>query len=137
MRSMSVTSSFCPQISVKNFTPVVKHANKLVMLEYKQVSGKKATKFQIKSSFKNKVFEDRSEGIVCYRDESGEIVCEGYDEGPRFHNQISRPSYHPRDAEIFDLLQQRWLQIVNGDELNSAGKGVIADSKWNGFNKFL
>ncbi|KAJ8557766.1 hypothetical protein K7X08_004532 [Anisodus acutangulus] len=33
------------------------------------------------------VFEDRSAGIVCYRDEKGEIICEGYDEGPRFCQQ--------------------------------------------------
>lgn len=36
------------------------------------------------------IFEDRSAGIVCYRDENGEITCEGYDEGPRFHQSISR-----------------------------------------------
>lgn len=35
------------------------------------------------------VFEDRSAGIVCYKDENGDITCEGYDEGPRFHQKIS------------------------------------------------
>ncbi|KAE8799343.1 hypothetical protein D1007_25271 [Hordeum vulgare] len=29
----------------------------------------------------NKVFEDQVRGIVCYRDDKGELVCEGYDEG--------------------------------------------------------
>ncbi|XP_016574652.1 uncharacterized protein LOC107872489 isoform X2 [Capsicum annuum] len=36
----------------------------------------------------NKVFEDKSTGVVCYRDENGEIICEGYDEGPRFPHQL-------------------------------------------------
>lgn len=29
-----------------------------------------------------KVYQDASRGIVCYRNEYGELVCEGYDEGP-------------------------------------------------------
>ncbi|KAG8482380.1 hypothetical protein CXB51_027299 [Gossypium anomalum] len=39
------------------------------------------------------VFEDQSQGLICYEDENGEIVCEGYDEGPRFHQ---RTFYHLR-----------------------------------------
>ncbi|GLT46186.1 hypothetical protein SLA2020_199600 [Shorea laevis] len=136
MGSISVTCSLGPQVPVENFSPVIKHANRIMMLGHKQVPGKKAPKLQVKSSFKNKVFEDRSEGVICYRDESGEIVCEGYDEGPRFHNQIQRPMYHLRDAEIFDLFLLRWLQVIKGDAFNNAGKGVIADFKWNDFNKF-
>uniref|UniRef100_A0A0E0M782 Uncharacterized protein n=1 Tax=Oryza punctata TaxID=4537 RepID=A0A0E0M782_ORYPU len=31
----------------------------------------------------NKVYEDKSMGILCYTDESGELICEGFDEGPR------------------------------------------------------
>ncbi|CAL9056707.1 unnamed protein product [Musa banksii] len=31
-----------------------------------------------------KVFEDQALGVICFRDEKGEIVCEGFDEGPRF-----------------------------------------------------
>lgn len=42
------------------------------------------------------VFEDRSEGIICYRDDSGEIICEGIDEGPRYHQQIPRTASYPR-----------------------------------------
>ncbi|CAI9114499.1 OLC1v1015237C1 [Oldenlandia corymbosa var. corymbosa] len=40
-------------------------------------------------STRNKVFEDASKGIVCYRDENGEITCEGIDEGPRFCHSSS------------------------------------------------
>lgn len=44
------------------------------------------------------IFEDRSAGIVCYRDENGEITCEGYDEGPRFHQNISRFNHNQRQV---------------------------------------
>lgn len=66
-------------------------------------------------------------------------MCEGYDEGPRFQH-TTRTSCHSRDAEILDLLQQRFLEIVNGDGFNnSEDQGVVAiqeDLNWNGFNKF-
>lgn len=42
------------------------------------------------------VFEDRTNGIICYSDESGEIICEGYDEGPRLQQQIPVTACHPR-----------------------------------------
>jgi len=43
------------------------------------------------------VYENLSEGVVCYRDENGEIICEGYDEGPRLDcHQVSRFSCNSR-----------------------------------------
>lgn len=45
------------------------------------------------SGFLLQVFEDQCKGIVCYRDESGEIICEGYDEGPRLRRKIPRTAY--------------------------------------------
>lgn len=37
------------------------------------------------------VYEEQVMGIICYRDERGEIVCEGYDAGPRYsHHSSSR-----------------------------------------------
>ncbi|XP_054781359.1 uncharacterized protein LOC129288673 isoform X4 [Prosopis cineraria] len=43
----------------------------------------------------DKVYENESEGIVCYKDEStGEIICEGYDEGPRLQ-RIPAPTFPP------------------------------------------
>ncbi|XP_057981945.1 uncharacterized protein LOC131167135 [Malania oleifera] len=110
---------------------------------------KTTLKLQIRSSYSsssNKVFEDGSRGIVCYRDDSGEIVCEGYDEGPRFHLQVPSSSsssssyHHPRCVEMVDLLQKSWLQIGGGGEFNghSHKKDVAAqdDFNWNGFSTF-
>ncbi|XP_031400184.1 uncharacterized protein LOC116210454 isoform X2 [Punica granatum] len=74
---------------------------------------------RIRSSFDNQVFEDGPEGIICYSDENGEIICEGYDEGPRLRPKISRTPCPPcfRDAGIIDMLQQNWIQIVKGSEV--------------------
>ncbi|XP_039070775.1 uncharacterized protein LOC120217766 isoform X2 [Hibiscus syriacus] len=102
---MSVTSSVPFHVPVTTSKPVIKHANKIVMFKQSQVPGKKIYRNQIRS-FSNKVFEDQSQGVICYRDENGEIICEGYDEGPRCPRQFLETSYHPRDAEILDLLQR-------------------------------
>ncbi|VFQ83743.1 unnamed protein product [Cuscuta campestris] len=78
------------------------------------LSKKAATSPSLSSSAANheikQVFEDGPKGIVCYRDESGEVTCEGYDEGPRFCPQFSRFSCNPRDSETIDHLQKCWLQ---------------------------
>nr|GLL35069.1 uncharacterized protein LOC109192516 [Ipomoea trifida]GMD30378.1 uncharacterized protein LOC109192516 [Ipomoea batatas] len=63
------------------------------------------------------VFEDKSKGIVCYRDENGEITCEGYDEGPRFCQQFPKFSCNSRESEIIDLLQRCWLQVIDDAEM--------------------
>ncbi|XP_050233957.1 uncharacterized protein LOC126682349 [Mercurialis annua] len=137
---MAVTCFSSPQILIHKSGLVIRPRTKFVMLKYTQISLKKSPKLQVRS-FKNKVFENQSEGIICYIDESGELICEGFDEGPRLHQQISRTSsssYDSRDAEIFNLLHQRLLQIVNGVEFNNGENGVAAvqeDFKWNEFNK--
>ncbi|XVF86983.1 hypothetical protein PTKIN_Ptkin18bG0084300 [Pterospermum kingtungense] len=136
MRSMSVTCSLPLHVPVTASSPLIKHANKIVMLKHDHVPGKKPSILRIRSFPKNKVFEDQSEGVICYRDENGEIVCEGYDEGPRFPQQIPGTFYNLRDSEILDLLQDRWLQIASGGRFKNANKGVFIDSGWNDFNKF-
>ncbi|XP_047959938.1 uncharacterized protein LOC125205159 [Salvia hispanica] len=59
-----------------------------------------------------KVFEDKLNGIICYKDRNGEIICEGYDEGPRFSQPISS-----EDAERVGLLQRCWLHECDEKEL--------------------
>ncbi|XP_059302985.1 uncharacterized protein LOC132055270 [Lycium ferocissimum] len=73
------------------------------------------TSLQIRStsSQKLKVFEDGSTGIVCYRDENGEITCEGYDEGPRYCHEFPRFSSKSRDEEIIELLQRCLLHVAD------------------------
>ncbi|XP_039016634.1 uncharacterized protein LOC120147290 [Hibiscus syriacus] len=119
MRSMSVNIYVPFHVPVTTSNPVIKQANKIVMLKHDQVPGKQAHIHLIGSFSKNNVFKDQSQGVICYRDGNGEIVCEGYDEGPHFRQGVLGTTYHPRDAEILDLLQNRWLQIVNVGGLSS------------------
>ncbi|KAI4387335.1 hypothetical protein MLD38_005175 [Melastoma candidum] len=76
---------------------------------------RKIASLHITSTFKTQVFENHPEGIVCYRNENGEMICEGYDEGPRLHTTTTPVSkFHPRDAEIIDLLQKNWILLGDG-----------------------
>ncbi|EXB64661.1 hypothetical protein L484_017995 [Morus notabilis] len=143
---MALTCDFSPTkiISAEKSSLIIKPISKVLRLKHRYnnipVLKKTVTPLKITSSFKEKVFEDRSNGIICYADESGEIVCEGYDEGPRYHQQIQRKSSHSRDSEMFDILQQRWINFVRGTELNPAadqkGVAVQGDINCNGFNSF-
>lgn len=60
-----------------------------------------------------KVFADDTKGIVCYRTESGEIVCEGMDEGPHFYPPSGSNFYMPdtRAAAILPLLGEVMYEI--------------------------
>ncbi|KAJ8447533.1 hypothetical protein Cgig2_031146 [Carnegiea gigantea] len=69
------------------------------------------------------VFEDHSNGIVCYVDNSGEIVCEGFDEGPRIVQQYPSAPYS---------LRQIWLQILDGETAN--GSNSVEEHPCNGLN---
>ncbi|GAB2222181.1 hypothetical protein Droror1_Dr00013384 [Drosera rotundifolia] len=98
------------------------------------LASTKLLSLRIKFSLRDQVFEDRSEGIVCYRDDRGEIVCEGMDEGPRFDQQLSLAAcHHTRDDEITDVLQETWLQILYGSHANC--NGILAKSSRDGFNR--
>ncbi|KAJ3695758.1 hypothetical protein LUZ60_001135 [Juncus effusus] len=56
---------------------------------------------------RSKVYEDTIRGIVCYTDEKGELICEGYDEGPRFVQESIEISNTKRqtECELLGFLQ--------------------------------
>ncbi|XP_068657831.1 uncharacterized protein [Aristolochia californica] len=89
-----------------------KYAGRVHMLHSDQIHPNKTSTSLIKSFPVNKVFEDQSRGILCYRDEAGELICEGYDEGPRFYQPTEQKLYCNRELEIVDLLKQARLQIT-------------------------
>ncbi|XP_074586640.1 uncharacterized protein LOC141842329 [Curcuma longa] len=65
-----------------------------------------------------KVFEDQDMGVICFRDDKGEIVCEGFDEGPRFDQPIlarRRPSRRNRELQSIPSFLQI-LMAEEGDE---------------------
>ncbi|TKY64197.1 hypothetical protein E2542_SST14089 [Spatholobus suberectus] len=138
---MAVNSNSSAQISFQKYGSFLKHSSKELMSKRCSVSQKKApvgpVGLRITASIKNKIiYEDQSQGIICYEDESGEIICKGYDEGPRYQ-RTPRPTYHPRDAEIMNLLQhQSWLQIVKGEEINHLAEDVRPQEDLN-YNKWL
>ncbi|XP_057454997.1 uncharacterized protein LOC130746397 isoform X2 [Lotus japonicus] len=137
---MAITLNPSAQISIEKHGSFPKYANKEFMSKRSDVSQKKTpvgpVVLRTTASIKNKVYEDQSKGIICYRDKSGEIICEGYDEGPNYQ-RISRPIYHRSDAEIMNLLpKQSWLQIVKAEEIDFKVEGVplLEDLSW--FNSF-
>ncbi|XP_027337748.1 uncharacterized protein LOC113851460 [Abrus precatorius] len=140
---MAVNCNSSAQISIQKYGSFLKYTNKKFMSKRSSVPQKRVPvgplALRITASIKNiKNYEDESQGIVCYQDESGELICEGYDEGPRYQ-RISRPTHHPRDVEIMNLLQQQsWLQIVKGEEINHVGdvEGVQPQEDLN-CNKWL
>ncbi|KAJ4953344.1 hypothetical protein NE237_030176 [Protea cynaroides] len=85
--------------AIIQFNPVrarVSMKNRVFMLHDSQTPAQKPVSVHIiKYSPTNKVFEEQSRGIVCYRDNRGEIICEGLDEGPRPCLQAPTPAYHP------------------------------------------
>ncbi|KAF8011268.1 hypothetical protein BT93_J1776 [Corymbia citriodora subsp. variegata] len=116
-----------PRIILWDSSPITKPVGSVAMLSRNRLLVNRATGVRARSSLKNQVFVDQCEGIVCYRDESGEIICEGYDEGPRFCRTIPRTAYRyeARDAEIIDLLQRNWLQIAEDGALYKVEVGDI------------
>ncbi|XP_030535869.1 uncharacterized protein LOC115744686 [Rhodamnia argentea] len=125
---MAVTCPISPQMILWYSSRIMKPVGSVTMLARNQLPvNTRATAVRTRLSLKNQVFEDQCEGIVCYRDESGEIICEGYDEGPRFRRKIPRTvcCYEARDADIIDLLQQNWLQIAEDDALYKVEVGDI------------
>ncbi|XP_010029509.1 uncharacterized protein LOC104419525 isoform X3 [Eucalyptus grandis] len=137
---MALSNLKAPRIMACKSGPVMVPLNRVMVLGNSQLPLRRAPAMRIRSSLKNQVFEDRAEGIICYRDENGEIICEGLDEGPRFQPKILRAEYHPRfrDAKIIGHLQQNWIQLVNGREVYEGGIGLMAQEgfNWNGFNRF-
>ncbi|CAL0311271.1 unnamed protein product [Lupinus luteus] len=133
---MAVSST---QIHVLKYGSFLKYPTKKFISKHSSMSLKKSPILKITASIKNKVYEDRSQGIVCYQDEHGEITCEGYDEGPCFQ-RISKPTYQQSDAKIRNiLLGQSWLQIVKGEEEHNDGvEGFCLKEglNCNGFNSF-
>ncbi|CAK9310551.1 unnamed protein product [Citrullus colocynthis] len=138
---MAITSSSSLNVSLlkSGLSASVKPISRIWMLKPSRFPLKNSLPLQIRSSIKNKVFEDQSEGVICYADENGEIICEGYDEGPRIHQNLPEKGNHQRETEIIDLLlKQSWIHLgkSGGGELSHAEKGVAVkkDLNVNGFN---
>ncbi|XBI08053.1 uncharacterized protein [Aegilops tauschii subsp. strangulata] len=78
----------------------------------------------------NKVFEDQVRGIVCYRDDKGEVVCEGYDEGPRLGMRLPEKACFPWPVgvQVTDFIRLATLRVFE----DGADDGLLHknDQKW-------
>lgn len=81
----------------------------------------------IKSYMISKVYEDQVMGIVCYRDRNGEVVCEGYDEGPRYSQQTSRKTCQQRNRELQITSFLQWLQIAEDAEFQCVKEVAVKE----------
>jgi len=79
------------------------------------------------------VFEDQVRGIVCYRDDDGELVCEGYDEGPRLGMRLPEKACFPWPVgvQVTDFIRLATLPVF---EDGATGADVLLrpkdDQKW-------
>ncbi|KAE8650890.1 uncharacterized protein LOC101216011 isoform X2 [Cucumis sativus] len=140
---MAATNHRSPLLPLKSFTSLQpKPLGNIFMLKTPKISVNRPLALQITSSLKNNlVFEDRSNGVICYRDDDGEIICEGYDdEEIHIEEEIEKlPCEKPdgRDGEVkMDrlLLQTIWekqLESINGGA--GSGRGEIRIGA-NGYN---
>ncbi|KAG8072663.1 hypothetical protein GUJ93_ZPchr0006g42956 [Zizania palustris] len=81
------------------------------------------------------VFEDQVRGVVCYRDDKGEVICEGYDEGPRFGMRLPEKACFPwpMGVQVTDFIELSTLRVFeDADGLQISGSGDHATSDfWN------
>ncbi|KAI3803308.1 hypothetical protein L1987_31458 [Smallanthus sonchifolius] len=103
-----------------NPNPIKKTSKSVLMLANKDSPNTSSSLIRVGSPIKiQKVFEDKSRGIVCYLDDNGEITCEGFDEGPRLHQGSSRFSCYQRgNQDLIDLLKRSLLQVTDGGKFN-------------------
>ncbi|XP_072981893.1 uncharacterized protein [Typha latifolia] len=97
---------------------------KAFKLQSGHVQPCKASSTLCNSSMVNKVFENREIGVVCYRDKSGEILCEGFDEGPRLCCQNLQLINHQRETQSPDYQEKMLLHIVEADSCCVKGAAV-------------
>ena len=112
--------------------------------------------------FCKQVYEDPVQGILCYTDDNGEVICEGYDEGPRCppespvvtsysrydnfinHDHQIDPVYRDwfiknREVEILDLLQRSYQELRvaekgDGQRQEAASQQELKMIKWSSFD---
>ncbi|RCV08640.1 hypothetical protein SETIT_1G342900v2 [Setaria italica] len=64
------------------------------------------------------VFEDQVRGVVCYRDDRGEVICEGYDEGPRLGMRLPEKACFPwpMGIRVTDFIELSTLRVLEDED---------------------
>ncbi|XP_077239947.1 uncharacterized protein LOC143880857 isoform X2 [Tasmannia lanceolata] len=119
---MAIRCSF-PYIAVSEGNLNKNPATRVFMLHENHMPPNRSSTALSRSMAINKIFEDQSRGIICYRDDCGEVICEGYDEGPRFCKPALQTILRQREFQMLDFLQAR-LQIFEGSDVCCIKQGV-------------
>lgn len=72
-----------------------------------------------------KVYQDASRGIVCYRNEYGELICEGYDEGPHLRHAQQQDEQYRQDAKLYGCIQEIRPYLVEGIDYICTGGDLV------------
>ncbi|KAF8048197.1 hypothetical protein N665_2616s0004 [Sinapis alba] len=138
---MAYSTKLCLPLQTQCFVPKTVRSKTLMLQQsHVQVKVKQVTVPQpIRYSTKNTVYEDPVQGIICYTDDNGEIICEGYDEGPRCPPKSPIVTSYSREVEILDLLQRSYqeLRVVekgDGQRQQIASQEELKMIKWSSFD---
>jgi hypothetical protein len=76
------------------------------------------------------IFKDESQGIICYYDENGDLICEGWDEGPHFQPDLQQPTLRRRRRIIPSEAMRKAMQARGPGEtvVFKNNKGQMGDS---------
>ncbi|XP_006298666.2 uncharacterized protein LOC17893756 [Capsella rubella] len=118
---MAYSTKLCLPLRTPCLAPKTVRSKTVMILQQSQVQVqvKHVTVSQpqpIRYSTKNTVFEDPTQGIICYTDDNGEVICEGYDEGPRCPTQSPMVASYSREVEILDLLQRSYQELRGAEK---------------------
>ncbi|XP_056845144.1 uncharacterized protein LOC130496755 [Raphanus sativus] len=138
---MAYSTKLCLPLQTQCFVPKTVRSKTLMLQQsHVQVKVKQVTVPQpIRYSTKNTVYEDPVQGIICYTDDSGEVICEGYDEGPRCPPESPIVTSYPREVEILDLLQRSYQEMRVAEKGDGQREEIVSQQelrmiKWSSFD---
>ncbi|KAG2305648.1 hypothetical protein Bca4012_085179 [Brassica carinata] len=141
---MAYSTKLCLPLQTPCFAPrTVRSQTLMLQQSHVQVKVKQVTVSQPQpirySTKKNTVFEDPIQGIICYTDDNGEVICEGYDEGPRCPPESPVIASYSREVEILDLLQISYQELRvaekgDGQRQDIASQQELVMIKWSSFD---
>ncbi|XP_031492942.1 uncharacterized protein LOC116259330 [Nymphaea colorata] len=115
MEASLMASSFCNPQTLPINNRAIRSVHRAFIFQTKHVPITRSHSLKIKSNVQNKMYEDHETGIVCYRSEDGELICEGLDEGPRYEPPARKESIiQSRETQILALLGQSQIELVEG-----------------------
>ncbi|KAJ0244761.1 hypothetical protein HA466_0183130 [Hirschfeldia incana] len=137
---MAYSTKLCLPLQTQCFVPKTVRSKTLMLQKSQvQVKVKQVTVPQpIRYSTKNTLYEDPVQGIICYTDDNGEVICEGYDEGPRCPPESPIVTSYSREVEILDLLQRSYQELRvpekgGGQRQEAVSQQELRMIKWSSF----